>query len=157
VSVFPSFELRPATSADEDFLFALFLSSRELELPMLPEPQRQTLMRMQFRGQQLTYAQRYSPAEHNIVVIGGCEAGRVWVAETANGLLIVDIALLPQFRNHGIGTGFYNGMIERAREAGKPLWATVSTANAGSLRFHERLGFQRESSNGLYISMVKRG
>jgi ribosomal protein S18 acetylase RimI-like enzyme len=154
VNVFPSFSLRPAGPADEDFLFAVFLSSREFDLALLPEAQRKALMRMQFRGQQMTYTQRYPQGEHHIISVDGSDAGSIWLAETGHAIVIVDIALLPEFRNRGIGKQIYTGMIERAAAAGKPLCATVSAANQGSLRFHERLGFRREGSNGMHISMV---
>jgi GNAT superfamily N-acetyltransferase len=147
--------LRPATLADEEFLFALFVSSRDLDLSFFPEPQRSALMRMQFRGQEQTYTQRYPAAQHSIVSLEGSDAGRVWIAETGDAIAILDIAFLPGFRNRGIGAQIYAGLIEQAKAAGKPLQATVSTANPGSLRFHERLGFRRTGADGLYISMMR--
>jgi ribosomal protein S18 acetylase RimI-like enzyme len=146
--------LRPANPADEEFLFALFISSREYDLAVFPEPQRTALMRMQFRGQQQTFTQSYPNAEHSIFSFDGSDAGRVWVAETEDSIAILDIAILPAYRNQGIGAHIYRHLIVRAQAAGKPLHATVSTSNSGSLRFHERLGFQRSGSDGVNISLV---
>jgi GNAT superfamily N-acetyltransferase len=147
--------LRPATPADEEFLFVLFVSSRDNDFSFLPEPQRSALMRMQFRGQHQTYTQRSPVAEHSIISFDGSDAGRVWVAETEDAITILDIALLPGYRNRGIGAHVYGGLIEKAEAAGKPLHATVSTANPDSLRFHERLGFRRTATDGLYTSIVR--
>lgn len=146
--------LRPATPADEEFLFALFISSRDYDVAIFPEPQRTALMRMQFCGQYQTYTQRYPVAEHSILSFDGSDAGRVWVAETEDSIAILDIAILPAYRNRGIGAHVYRDLIAKAQTAGKPLHATVSTSNPGSLRFHERLGFQRIASDGFYISLV---
>jgi GNAT superfamily N-acetyltransferase len=146
--------LRPATVADEEFLFAVFVYSRDFNLSIFPEPQRSALMQMQFRGQQYTYVQRYPTAEHHIVALDGCDAGRIWVAETEDAISVLDIALLPRYRNRGIGRQLYVDLMNRARATGKPLRATISTENPGSLRFHERLGFRRSGGDGMYISMV---
>jgi GNAT superfamily N-acetyltransferase len=147
--------LRPVTPADEEFLFSLFVCSRHNDLSFVPEPQRSALLRMQFNGQRQTYTQRYPVAEHSIVSLGGSDAGRVWVAEAEDSITVVDIALMPAYRNQGIGAHVYGGLIERAKAAGKPLHATVSTANQGSLRFHERLGFHRQGADGFYLWMVR--
>jgi ribosomal protein S18 acetylase RimI-like enzyme len=146
--------LRPAAPEDEEFLFTLFISSRDHDLALLPEPQRAALMHMQFRGQYQTYTHNYPVAEHSILSVDGSDAGRVWVAETEDSIAILDIAILPAYRNRGIGAHVYRDLIAKAHAAGKHLRATVSTANPGSLRFHERLGFHRTSSDGFYISLV---
>ncbi len=147
--------LRPAEASDEAFLYRLFVSSRGDILALVPEPRRTELLRMQFRGQSQTYNQRYPASTHNIVLFDGVEAGRVWVAETAEALAVVDIALLPEYRNRGIGRKIYSGLIAKAEAAGKDLHATVSTDNPDSLRFHERLGFRRIPGEGLYISLTR--
>jgi GNAT superfamily N-acetyltransferase len=146
--------LRLVTPADEEFLFIVFVSSRDFNLSIVPEPQRSNLMLMQFRGQQQTYTQRYPGAEHNIVSLDGSDAGRLWIAETEEAISVLDIALLPAYRNRGIGRQLYANLIGRARAAGKPLRATISTANPRSLQFHERLGFRRAVGDGMYIAMV---
>ena len=51
-------ELRDVTTADEDFLFRLFISSRGSEFAELPERQSAGLLRMQFEAQREDYARR---------------------------------------------------------------------------------------------------
>jgi ribosomal protein S18 acetylase RimI-like enzyme len=147
--------LRPATPADEEFLFEVFAASRDIGLAFLPEPHRSALMRMQYRGQQQTYTQHYPDAEHTIVSLDGADAGRLWIEETDKAITVLDVAILPACRNRGIGSYIYAELIERSKASGKPLNATVSTANPGSLRFHERLGFRRQSSDGLNVALVR--
>lgn len=147
--------LRPVDAADEEFLFALFVSSRDIDFSFVPQPQRSAILRMQFRAQHETYSRRYPHGVHSIICVNGLDAGRIWVAETAEEITVIDIALLPEYRNRGIGGRIYTGLIERAGIAGMPLQVTVSTANPGSLRFHERLKFRRTAADGMYISMVR--
>lgn len=149
----PEFTLRPATPEDEEFLFALFLSARTHELTVLPEAQRAPLMRMQFRGQQLTYSSAYSQAGHSIVLVDSIPAGRVWISEDAEALHVVDIALLPAHRNAGIGTAIYRELMSRAAHCGKKVSCSVAGTNPGSRRFHERLGFRRKAGDGMYFAM----
>jgi L-amino acid N-acyltransferase len=48
----------------------------------------------------------------------------------------------PEFRGRGIGTALLRAIIDSARLRGrKVLLARVSDANAGSVRYHEQLGF----------------
>jgi ribosomal protein S18 acetylase RimI-like enzyme len=145
--------LRPATDEDEEFLFALFDSARGVELAMLPEPLRTQLMKQQFAGQMQTYAARYSSREHQIILVDGDSAGRVWVHESDTELRVVDIALLPEYRSRGIGGSLYRDLLDRAASAGKAVRCAVASNNPGSYRFHERLGFHVTSQDGIYTQM----
>jgi ribosomal protein S18 acetylase RimI-like enzyme len=147
--------LRSAIPADEDFLFNLFLSSREKDLLMIPEPQRTALMRMQYGGQKMTYTQQYPASENSIITVDGQDAGRIWIDRSDQAISVLDIAILPGYRNAGIGGSVYSGLIEESAASSKPLHAAVSTANPDSLRFHERQGFKRIENNGLHISLVR--
>ena len=75
----------------------------------------------------------------------------------AEEIRIVDIALLPVYRNLGIGKRLYACLTERADALGVPLRATVSTLNPGSLRFHESLKFERSGGDAMYIDLVRPG
>lgn len=145
--------LRPAGRDDEDFLYRLFLSTRGQELAFLPEAQREPLMRMQFRGQQMTYSQNYPADGHSIILRDGIPVGRIWIAEAEHSYRVVDIALLPEYQAHGIGTGLYRDLLERASTSGKSVKCSVSSANPGSFRFHQRLGFRVTNQDGVHASM----
>jgi GNAT superfamily N-acetyltransferase len=147
-------ELRDVNDADEDFLFRVFVSSRESEFSVFPEPHRAALIRMQFAAQRQSYARRYADARHSIVLVDGQDAGHLWIGEDEKDIVVLDVALLPEYRNRGIGTALYSRLIEQARAAGKVLRASVSAANPGSLRFHQRMGFTMTGGDGMYIALV---
>jgi RimJ/RimL family protein N-acetyltransferase len=148
-----AWSFRPAVAADEAFLYQLFHSARAHELWMFPEEQRETLIRMQFAGQQYTYTTNYGDGGHRIILIDGRPAGRLWLFEDDASLLVVDITLLPEYRNRGIGGRIYADLMAKAKQASKKVRCTVSSANPGSRRFHDRLGFRETSSDGFYTEM----
>lgn len=52
------------------------------------------------------------------------------------------VHLAPAFRGHGHGAALVEALFPAARTLGKHVMiAAVDAANAGSIRFHERLGF----------------
>ena len=65
---------------------------------------------------------------------------------------IVDIALLPDYCNRGIGTSLLRGLQSEAAAAGKPLRIHVERFNP-ALRLYERLGFHPIADRGVYLFM----
>ena len=100
----PSISTRAATEQDEAFLFALFRSVRlpEFAHAQLPPPQLDLLMNLQYNGQKATYGAQY-PDGDQIVLADGEPIGRIWVYRVAGEHQLVDISLMPELRNRGIG------------------------------------------------------
>jgi ribosomal protein S18 acetylase RimI-like enzyme len=150
--------LRPATQADEAFLFELFKSVRTQEFaPMgLPQAQLDMLLRIQYQGQTATYKDLYADSRHSIVLCGGVPVGRMWVHRGTDEYCLVDIAFLPDYRNKGIGTELVRQLIAEAETAGAPLRCSVATSNSGSLKFHQRLGFAVTGRDQMYFRLEYR-
>ena len=55
---------------------------------------------------------------------------------------LVDISLLPEFRNRGLGTSLLRDLFTEAEAAGKPLTIHVEKFNP-AMRLYQRLGFVR--------------
>jgi ribosomal protein S18 acetylase RimI-like enzyme len=66
----------------------------------------------------------------------------------------VDISLLPEFRNRGIGAALIAEAIGAARAAGVRLCCSVAATNPGSLRFHQRLGFQIVGQDEVFYDLA---
>lgn len=147
--------VRPVQAQDEEFLFALFRTTRGGVIAMVPveEEQRAALLRMQFAAQQRSYAARFTEAGHSVVMVDGRLAGRLWTAESGEAIHIVDIVLLPEYRGCGIGERLYRELMARAASSGRRVASSVSTANPGSQRFHERLGFRVTGGDGMFVQM----
>jgi GNAT superfamily N-acetyltransferase len=145
--------MRPARAEDELFLYRLYAGTRAGEFAALGEETAQSLLKMQFQGQQMTYRSQYPGSDHCIVLRNEQSIGRLWIARTAAEHRIVDIALLPEFRNAGIGTKIVKEQMRKAAEAALPLRVSVLHTNAGSLRFHARLGFSVTGRDAVYVQM----
>ena len=80
----------------------------------------------------------------------GQPAGRLYIAREGDEIRIVDIALLRECCNRGIGTTLLRGLQSEAAAAGKPLRIHVERFNP-ALRFYERLGFPQIDDQGVYL------
>ena len=146
--------LRPATKDDEAFLLHLFISTRpEFSLLNLPESQKQALLSMQFNAQRQQYEESYPQAESNILLQDGRPIGRMLVDRTTSEITLIDIALLPEHRNAGLGTHLIQGLLAEATQAKKPVRLHVLKSNP-ALHLYERFGFSRVGDQSMYFEMI---
>ncbi len=148
---FRALGLRPATSDDEPFLLKLFASTRSDELALMnwDEDQKEAFIAMQFNAQRRCYPE----ADDRIILLNDLPVGRLTVARTEATILLVDIALLPEYRNAGIGTTLIRGLLKEAVTAGKPVRLHALTSSA-AVRLYERLGFSRIGVDAAYLEMM---
>lgn len=134
---------RAATPDDEPFLFELYCAVRahEFALLPLPEPLKQQVIRSQFTAQQSGYSTEYPGSGFDIVFKDERKVGRIWIARLQDSFHLVDIAVMPEAQNAGIGTDLVRELQREAEAAQKPVRLSVFRFNPGSARFHERLGF----------------
>ncbi|MCA1635792.1 MAG: GNAT family N-acetyltransferase [Acidobacteria bacterium] len=142
--------LRPVMGEDDEFLLAVYASSREDELAQVqwPEGLKETFLRMQFDAQRAEYEQRHADAEYAVVLVDRRPAGRIWIARPGDEIHLLDIALLPEFQNSGVGTVLLRRLMDEARRAALPLRHYVFVLNTEALRFYERLGFSVIGESG---------
>lgn len=138
-----SLRLRPEREDDRDFLFGLFCASRPPEWAFLPLDGAlgAQLTQHQFAGQTLTYRTQFPKARFNIVELDGASIGRIVIDRPGNLVRIVDQALMPQFRNQGIGTAIMRALMSEAQSGGVPLRLAAASNNEAALRLYLRLGF----------------
>ena len=146
--------LRPATPADQDFLFAVFASTRseELSLSGWDDAQKQAFLAMQFNAQSQQYSMCYPHADRSIVLLEDLPIGRFLVDRSGNDIILVDIALLPEHRNGGIGTSLIQLLLAEASSAHKSVSLHVLRWSAAA-RLYERLGFIVVGDDGVYLEM----
>ena len=146
--------LRPATDADYGFMRDLYASTRAEEMAHFPfdDAQKQAFLDQQFAAQFEHYAIHYPTCERNIVLREGSPVGRLWIDEWRDQIRLVDIALVPECRGGGIGSGLLHRVMERGAAAGKPVTIHVEAFNP-ALRLYRRLGFEPVDSNGVYLLM----
>jgi ribosomal protein S18 acetylase RimI-like enzyme len=151
-AVAPAITLRPARREDEPFLLALYATTRELELSLLPwgEEEKTAFVRSQFAAQDESYRTNYRDASFDVIEVDGEALGRLCVARWEGEIRVLDITLHPQHRGAGIGTLLLRGLLAEAAENGRKLSLHVELNNP-ALRLYERLGFRRVDERGPYL------
>jgi len=112
-----------ATPDDEAFLFELYCSTRE-DLLLLPGQMGKQLVEMQYKARRAQYASTYPAARHSILLVEGAPVGALIVDE-GKCIRLVDISILPEFRNQGFGTA----TIQELCGLGKPLTLSARLEN----------------------------
>jgi GNAT superfamily N-acetyltransferase len=150
----PNITLRPVGPGDQDFLVQVYASTRAEEMAMVPwtDEERQLFVRSQFSAQQRHYAEKYTNANHDVILSNGGQVGRLYVARLEKEIRIVDLTLLPQERNKGIGSYLLQQLLEEARSGGKPTTIYVEEFNP-SLNLFKRLGFNEQDKHGFHLLM----
>jgi GNAT superfamily N-acetyltransferase len=146
--------VRPEQAQDEAFLFELYASTRQEELDAagFPPEMRPGFLTMQFRARQQGYQGTYSRAEFQIILVNSVNAGQIIIDRTPAELLVVDLALLPQFRNAGIGTSLLRKLFGEAAATKKPVRLQVFKGNRAARLYH-RLGFVKTGGTELHDAM----
>lgn len=137
-----------------DFLYKVYESTRWQEVQQAPwnDEQRREFLKMQFQAQHQHYQQHYAEAEYQIIEIDDLAAGRLYLDDREDEIRIVDIALLPEYRNTGVGTEILKGILEQAKIKAVPVSIHVEKNNP-ALKLYQRLGFIIIEDVGVYWLM----
>lgn len=150
-----SVTLRAATADDQSFLLTVFASTRTDELAALvwDPAQSEAFIQMQFKAQQQNYSACYPAAENSIIILGERAIGRMLVDRREQVIELIDIALLAEHRNSGIGSFLIRGLLDEARAARKSVRLWVYKLNP-AVRLYERLGFSLIAEDAVYSEMT---
>lgn len=145
---------RPQQSGDEDFVYRVYASTREEEVSRWgwEKPQQEAFLRMQFMAQSRWYEAAYTGAEHSIILLDEQPVGRMIVLRAPKEFQLVDISLLPEHRNRGVGAVLLTGLINQCRQAAVPLRLQVAKGNR-AINLYQRLGFARYGEDEMYYRM----
>jgi ribosomal protein S18 acetylase RimI-like enzyme len=150
-----SVSLRRVTPADREFLISVYGDSRAQELSQVDwdDAQKDAFIRWQFERQDEEYNQRYPNARYEVILVDGVPAGRIWTGADDKQIRLLDIAILRQFQNRGVGTYLLNQLKDEAAREKKALRHMVFVLNDNAYRFYERLGFSTIEDLGGYKHM----
>jgi GNAT superfamily N-acetyltransferase len=115
--------------------------------------QKVAFVQWQFEMQEQEYSQRYPDARYDVILVDGVPAGRMWVGVDEKQIRLLDIAIIPQFQNRGVGTKLVKQLMDEAVQAHKVLRHMVFMFNDNAYRFYERLGFVTIEDIGGYKHM----
>lgn len=150
-----SVSLRPIRPGDEGFLYQVYASTRADEMALLVEwndAQKEQFLQFQFTAQHTYYQQQFAQAAYDLILLDDQPIGRLYVDRPGNEIHIIDIALLPDYRNRGIGSALLHNLLAEAARAGLVVHIYVEQVNP-ALRLYTRLGFHVIANQGIYLLM----
>lgn len=147
--------LRSATMSDMNFLRCLYYQSRADELVAVAwsDADKKTFLDSQFDLQHHHYLTYYAEANFLIIEHQSMPIGRFYLLQLENIFLLVDISLVSEWRNHGIGSALIQYAQQLAQVAGARLALHVEQRNQAAYRFYRRLGFVHIGTEGSHIKM----
>lgn len=148
---------RPATPEDNSFQEALFIRVRLAEFLAggLPESVAVALLGQQYRIRQTAYADRFPTLARWLLTVEDQAVGEMQWASDPEGLHLVDIALLPEYRGRGLGAAAIGALQAEAARSRRTLRLSVRRDNPAR-RLYARLGFTEEpaADNALDLPMI---
>lgn len=146
--------LRPIGEADLLFLERVYASTRAGELAQTDwdEPRKAAFLSFQFQAQHQHYTTHYRDAAFLVIERDGAAVGRLYLHWRRDELRIVDIALLPEARGHGLGKALLEMLQATASGQGKGVSIHVERMNP-AMRLYTRLGFHKAGEHGIYDLM----
>lgn len=146
--------LRPVTDADRDFLVGLYGATRDEELSQVAwgPGEREAFLEMQFDAQDREYRRHNPQGTFDVIEVGGRPAGRLYVDRRPGDIRIVDVSLLPEFRDARVGSRLIGSLMAEATASGRTLSIHVEIHNRAA-ELYARLGFVVVAEHGVYRRM----
>jgi ribosomal protein S18 acetylase RimI-like enzyme len=118
------------------------------------EAAKEAFLRSQFALQASQYRLHYPDAAFKVILAGGERIGRLYVHRTPGRIHILDIALIPECRNQGVGSTLLREILDQADHLKSKVILYVENYNP-ALRLYERLGFRRIAEEAGYEMMER--
>lgn len=146
--------LKKRSECDSAFLFHLFsqIKKAELHFDLYPEDISSQIFQMQFNAWEQMVHTNYPGCGDFLITCDSEKAGRLQVDRDSEEFRIINISLLPSFRNRGVGTKIIRDILAEARQKGKPVYLEVDKNNP-AVKLYLRLGFKVCQENELKFSM----
>lgn len=149
--------LRAERPEDAAFLSQLFAGSRWSEFASLPwtEAQKRAFLQQQYDLQAAQYKTHHPNAAFSIIEWGSCAIGRFYVDRNGKDIHIIDITLVAEYRNRGMGSELLQTLLAEAMETGCNIKLHVAHSNPAR-QLYQRLGFRITADEGVYLAMTWR-
>lgn len=108
---------------------------------------------MQFDARQRSYEAEFPDAEDRLIYLEDAPVGRLLVNREQAGLHLIDIALLEEHRNQGIGSLLIGQLQRECTKEGWTLHLQVLEGNP-AIQLYRRLGFAQTGAEAMYVHMA---
>lgn len=146
--------LRPEIGDDRDFLIQLYISTRETDFIHIgwTAAEIHPFLEQQYEAQYHAYRQLYPAANYQLIEYQGVPVGRLYLNRGEDEYRIIDLALLPEFRNRHLGRNLIQSIQHSAAVTEKPVTLHVEHNNP-AIRLYRRLGFEVVEERGIHLLM----
>lgn len=140
------------TESDEEFLTELYASTRAAEMAIVPweSEQKRAFLKMQFEAQDRYYRDRYPNASFEIIKLNDHRVGRLYHAELADEIRIIDLAFLPEQFDNKVFIELVERILQKGERAGKPVQIYLEASDP-TIEIFVNLGFQKIDQHGIYF------
>lgn len=152
------YRLRAERDVDDAFLCALYASTRTDELASAigwSTARKADFLAAQFAAQRRHFRTRIAGCGFWVIERGSDPLGRLYLQESADRVLVVDIAMLPAERGYGLGSALLAAVIAAADDSAKPVCLSVEPTNR-AVRLYRRFGFEVIGADGGRYRMERR-
>lgn len=155
--------LRAMSPDDLPFLSGLYASTRLDEIDQVdwPDAQKAAFLEQQFNAQHQHYQAHFADAEYLVIEKLDNDSnpsgawrpiGRLYLDERDDEIRLIDIALLPEERNAGLGSRFLRRLLIIAGQRGLSVRLHVEQFNPAA-EWYRRFGFRLVEDRGVYLFM----
>lgn len=148
--------IRPATDKDDAFLRRVHDAARHWEFETLLQSGQadiyHTIMAQQYKTQHEVYFASYPAAQYGVIQWTDRPIGRLYVNYRDDEVRVLDIAVLPDYRGHGVGEIVLKGICIEAGMRRVPVRLHVHYLSRAQ-RLYEALGFRQIGIDGPNLSM----
>ncbi len=102
--------------------------------------------------QERFFVAKWFPEKYEILLCEQAASGYLWVEDTADSVAIMEIVILPEFQNRGIGSRVLKEEMVRARSCNVPVMLRV-LKESRAVAFYSRLGLQEYDRTETHILM----
>lgn len=142
------------TKEKKDFLFSLYISTREDELSVtsMSEREKKLFLQQQFEAKEKDYSSKFQKANFLIIKRKKKDIGRL-VYSVNDKVHLIDIAFIKKARSQGFGREVIDALITYAKEKNKNFELSVAIDNTQALKLYKNLGLRVVRQNGYYLDM----
>jgi len=136
--------LRPTRADDQEFLYRLFSSvhSEKLNQAQLNLAEKNSLIGFMYQAFSRHYSAIGPATDDRIVLMNNECIGRMILLQTHEEIRLADIAILPEYRERGVGSALIGQLQTESLMSNRPVRLQVARFDR-ALRLYQRLGFYK--------------